>query len=155
MQTLDETKASRGRRRPATDDELRRRLDGILQGLARRLASDQRSRSRRTRHAEERHSSGTRPTRKALDDARVARDDAFMVDERSGTLVVLGDRGRTHFFAPDGQLVSSVRYSRDAIARKIRIERWRDASNEERDALRRRVGGDGDDLGAESPAAGS
>ena len=54
-----------------------------------------------------------------------------MVDERSGTVVVLGDRGRTHFFTPQGQLVSSVRYSKDAIARKIRLEQWRAASQEE------------------------
>jgi hypothetical protein len=38
---------------------------------------------------------------------------------------VLGERGRTHFFGPDGRLVSSVRYSRDAIERKRRQGLWR------------------------------
>ena len=140
LQTLDDGRSRRGlRRRSIPPEALYGRIEGIMRGLARRLERDQRSRSRRTRHAERRHSSGTRPTRKALEDARSAGDESFMVDERSGALVVLGDRGRTHFFAEDGQLVSSVRYSRDAIARKIRIERWRRASADEREVLRRQV----------------
>jgi hypothetical protein len=118
-----------------TDPEVERRVAGIMRGLARRLERDQRARSRRTRHAEKRHDSGERPTRKALDDAREAGEDAFMVDVRSGTIVVLGDRGRTHFFTGSGQLVSSVRYSRDAIARKIKLEKWRAAREEERKKL--------------------
>ena len=94
-----------------------------------------RARARRTRHAEVRHASGERPTRKAVDDARVARGEQCYVDERSGTLVVLGDRGRTHFFTADGQHVSSVRYSKDAIARKLKLEVWRKASADERSVL--------------------
>ncbi len=109
---------------------LERRIEGILKGLARRLERDQRSRSRRTRHAERRHAAGDRPTRKALDDARAASGDTLLVDVRRGTLVVLGERGRTHFFNPDGRLVSSVRYSRDAIERKLRAEVWRRAPGE-------------------------
>ncbi len=127
--------------RPAGDgDEARarieRRVEGILNGLARRLARDHRSRGRRTRHADERHESGARPTRKALEDARSAADAAVLFDERRGTLVVLGDRGRTHFFASDGRLVSSVRYSRDAIERKRKAGLWRDASAGEIEGLR-------------------
>jgi hypothetical protein len=117
------------------EEQLERRLAGIMRGLARRLERDQRSRSRRTRHAEERHSSGERPTRKAIDDAREAKNESFMVDERSGAIVVLGERGRTHFFTDAGRLVSSVRYSRDAIARKVKLEKWREARREERERL--------------------
>jgi hypothetical protein len=120
---------------PASEARLERRLDGIMRGLARRLERDQRSRSRRTRHAEERHSSGERPTRKAVDDVREAGEDAFMVDVRSGAIVVLGDRGRTHFFTESGRLVSSVRYSREAIARKVKFEKWRAARPQEREGL--------------------
>jgi hypothetical protein len=61
----------------------------------------------------------------ALEDARSAADADILVDDRSGALVILGDRGRTHFFAVEGRLVSSVRYSRDAIARKIKQGVWR------------------------------
>jgi hypothetical protein len=107
---------------PAT---LERRVHGILQGLARRLEQEMRGRGRRTAHAGERHETGERPTRKAFDDIRAAAPDAFLLDERSGAVVVLGERGRTHFFSPDGKLVSSVRYSRDAIERKRRQGLWR------------------------------
>jgi hypothetical protein len=109
---------------------IERRVDRILQGLARRLEREHRARSRRTRHAEQRHASGRRPTRKALDDARAASGETLYVDERSGTMVVLGERGRTHFFTPEGRLVSSVRYSRDAIERKLKSELWRPAPRE-------------------------
>ncbi len=132
LQDMDALSSRRGdRRQRLSRAGQEQRVAGIMRGLARRLERDQRARSRRTRHAEHRHASGTRPTRKAVDDARGAGAESLMVDERSGTVVVLGDRGRTHFFTPQGQLVSSVRYSKDAIARKIRLEQWRAASQEE------------------------
>ena len=62
-----------------------------------------------------------------------------MIDERSGTIVVLGGRGRTHFFTPRGRLVSSVRYNKDAVGRKIKIELWRAASADEIAAFRERL----------------
>jgi hypothetical protein len=114
---------------------VRGRVEGVLNGLARRLVQQRRATSRRTRHAEQRHVSGERPTRKAIDDARAADATSLLVDERTGALVVLGERGRTHFFTVEGQLVSSVRYSRDAIARKIHHELWRRASDELRNAF--------------------
>jgi hypothetical protein len=43
-----------------------RRVQGILLGLARRLEHERRSYGRRTRHAEERHRAGERPTRSAV-----------------------------------------------------------------------------------------
>jgi hypothetical protein len=118
------------------DAALERRVLGILQGLARRLEQDRRGTGRRTLHAGERHAGGDRPTRKALDDIRAARADAFLRDERSGALVVLGDRGRTHFFTPEGRLMSSVRYSRDAIERKRRTGVWRAIADAEARAAR-------------------
>jgi hypothetical protein len=122
------------------DDRLRGRIEGILRGLARRMEREQRARSRRTRHAEDRHDSGRRPTPKALEDAREARAEAFLRDERSGTIVVLGDRGRTHFFTPEGKLVSSVRYSRDAIDRKMKQGLWREVPAEVSGELKERIG---------------
>jgi hypothetical protein len=116
------------------------RVERILHGMARRLERDHRSRGRRTRHAESRHESGARPTRKAHDDARTAGEDAVLVDERSRTLVVLGERGRTHFFAEDGKLVSSVRYSREAIDRKRKLGLWRDATTDEVARLQAAIG---------------
>ena len=122
-----------GRRR---GENLEARIEGILHGLARRLRQDHRSRGRRTRHAEQRHGSGERPTRKALEDlAEAAASDIFM-DERNGTLVILGERGRTHFFNTEGKLVSSVRYSRDAIEGKLKNGLWRQATAPEIEAVR-------------------
>jgi hypothetical protein len=110
--------------RAGQEEAIARRVMGILQGLARRLEQDVRGRGRRTAHADERHETGDRPTRKAIDDIRGAGPEAFLLDERSGAVVVLGDRGRTHFFTPEGRLVSSVRYSRDAVDRKRKTGLW-------------------------------
>jgi hypothetical protein len=126
----------RAARRSRPEAALQLIVDRIMQGLARRLAREHRARSRRTLHAEVRHLSGRRPTRKALDDLRAADDASLMVDENSGALVVLGERGRTHFFTTEGRLVSSVRYNRDEIGRKVKYGKWRVARADEREALR-------------------
>ena len=140
LQTLVPRRApSAGRSVEQTMPDLERRVGGILQGLGRRLEREQRARSRRTRHAERRHVSGSRPTPKAIDDARAVNDESLLVDVRSGTFVVLGQRGRTHFFTGEGQHVSSVRYSRDAIARKLKLERWCEASREQIESFRRMI----------------
>jgi hypothetical protein len=135
-QTALETLVPSNGSRPRSAAGIERRVLGILEGLGRRLEREHRSRGRRTRHAEERHRSGQRPTRKALDDARAARDEDLWLDGRSGTLVVIGERGRTHFFGKEGQHVSSVRYSREAIARKLEHEQWIRPSREQIATLR-------------------
>ncbi len=142
LQTVDSARSGSGEAAAGSRAAIERRVDSILQSLARRLVRDQRARSRRTQHAERRHASGRRPTRKALDDARVAGGDALLVDQRNGTLVVLGERGRTHFFTPDGRLVSSVRYSRDAIERKLQAELWQRASDELTREFRTKIRGE-------------
>ena len=115
------------------------RVEGILQGLARRLERDARARGRRTRHAESRHLSGDRPTRMALEDARRAVAGSVLFDEKHGTFVVPGERGRTHFFTAEGKLVSSVRYSGDALDRKRKLGFWRPAPAEEAETLLKRI----------------
>lgn len=139
LQTLA-LKARRARRsrRPsagwAPDDPrdfLRRGSTAILAEFARRVARETRGRARRTRHAEERHTSGQRPTRTALHDLRRSTPADLMVDRRTGVLVVHGERGRTHFFNPDGRLVSSVRYAQDEVSRKRKRGHWRPATSEE------------------------
>lgn len=125
-------------REARTVDEaaLERRAAAILQGLARRLEQDVRGRGRRTTHAGERHEGGERPTRKAIDDIRAAAPEAFLRDDRTGAFVVLGDRGRTHFLTAEGRLVSSVRYSRDAIERKRHHGLWRPLGRAEVESAR-------------------
>ena len=129
-----------GRPAPRPGKPLEERVSGIVRGLARRLEADLRARSRRTRHADRRHEAGDRPTRKALDDILKARTSAaYLFDERTGALVIVGERGRTHFFTPDGRLVSSVRYSRDAIERKRKTGVWRAASESEAQRFREQI----------------
>ncbi|MFQ5766508.1 MAG: hypothetical protein ACE5ID_00775 [Acidobacteriota bacterium] len=125
-----------GRRRPP-DEEIETRVAGILAGLARRLEQACRGRRRRTVHAQKRHTAGLRPTRQALADLVGAPVEALLLDSKSGTLVVLGGRGRTHFFALDGRQVSSVRYSREAITRKQKSGQWQAAGAEIVASLRR------------------
>lgn len=134
LQSLEQ--AHRSRR-----GDLERRVAGILSGLTRRLQRDHRARSRRTHHAERRHLSGERPTRMAFDDMLHVRPQDVLFDERHGTLVVPGDRGRTHFYTPEGRLVSSVRYSRDAIDRKQKLGLWRAAPVDQAAALLERLRG--------------
>ena len=113
------------------------RIVGLLGSLARRLEKSLRGKKRRTHHAENRHRGGERPTRMALSDLARADQGAILFDERHSTAVVLGDRGRTHFFNLEGRIVSSVRYSTDAIAKKRRLKIWRPATEDEIATIRK------------------
>lgn len=118
------------------------RIDGLLNGLARRLEKGVRSRERRTRHAEERHDQGDRPTRMALADLAQAKDENVFLDTRHRTFVVLGERGRAHVFNRQGKLVTSIRYSSEAIERRQGQGRWQPLPKDEVAALRVMVEGE-------------
>jgi hypothetical protein len=117
----------------------KRRLDGLLAGLSRRLEKDSRARRRRTRHAEQRHDEGDRPTRMALADLERAEEGAVFHDARRDTLVVVGERGRSHVFNPAGKLVTSIRYAPDAIERRRKQGVWRAADGEQIRQLKEQV----------------
>lgn len=123
-------------RRRIAEASLSKRLDGLIQSMARRLGRDERAKGRRTLHAEERHESGDRPTRVALADLATAPDDKIVFDTRRNTLVVLGDKGRAHVFSLDGRLVTSVRYPTATIAHRRESGLWRTARAEEIAPLR-------------------
>ena len=135
--TLQASNGSRGRKGRAAPrgKKLEERLEGILGGLARRLEKGRRSRDRRTQHAQERHESGGRPTDMAVADLRRAGPEQILFDVHKETLVILGDRGRTHFFNREGKHVTSVRYKPPAIERRRTKGTWRPASIEERARL--------------------
>lgn len=80
---------------------------------------------KRTRHARERSRQADRPTAKAFEDARAARSEDVFEDVREHTIVVLGARGRVHFFAQDGRHVTSVVFPAPAIRGRIAQRRWR------------------------------
>lgn len=148
LETLTPRPSPRGskRKRPgnetaqASGEAPEKRIRGILAGLARRLEQRQRSRRRRTDHAEKRHRGGDRPTRMALQDLAGAGAGEILVDERRDTMVVLGERGRAHVFNEIGKLVTSIRYTPDSIEKKRRLDIWRPASREEIQSLRKTVG---------------
>lgn len=119
-----------------SEPALHRRVEGLLQGLARRLGREERARDRRTHHAEVRHGEGTRPTRMAMLDLSRAGAGEILFDTRRKTLVVLGDRGRTHLFSIAGKLVTSVHYAPASIARRRESGLWRPATAEEAAPLR-------------------
>ena len=125
----------RGARANAEAEE--RRIAGILRGLAARFDKGQRASGRRTQHAEERHREGARPTRMALRDLARARPDGIFIDTRYDTFVVLGEKGRAHVFNREGRLVTSLRHSPDAIARRQKRGTWRPAREDEVAGLRR------------------
>ncbi len=117
------------------------RLDGLVNALARRLEKGARGKERRTQHAERRHQEGDRPTRMALADLARATPESLFYDTRRETLIVLGDRGRTHVFNQDGKLVTSVRYEPAAIEKRRHNGIWRPAGDGEVAALREKAMG--------------
>lgn len=125
---------------PKTPRQLvEKRIDGVTQALARRLDKGWRGKDRRTRHAEQRHSEGDRPTRMALADLARATPEDLLFDTRRETLVVVGDRGRAHVFSQEGKLVTSVRYNPAAIEKRRQNGVWRRAAAEEVEMLRARL----------------
>ncbi len=135
---LESIERSQGRK-TATPERLSARVEGVLNGIARRLEQHRRSRDRRTGHAQQRHTEGGRPTRMAVEDLARAGDDGLFYDTRHDTLIVLGEKGRAHFFNAEGKLVTSIRFPPSSIARKKKQGRWRPATAEEVAALRTEV----------------
>ena len=119
-----------------------KRIEGLVQAVARRLEKGWRGRERRTRHGQQRHSEGDRPTRMALADFARATPEDFLFDTRRETLVVVGDRGRAHVFSLAGKLVTSVRYNPAVIEKRRQNGLWRPAAAEEVRTVRERLEGE-------------
>ena len=79
---------------------------------------------RRTKHAQERHQEGARPTSDAMNDALGAADEHLYWDTQRGTIIVQGRRGRAHVFSEGGQLVTSLRLQAGELERKHERGRW-------------------------------
>jgi hypothetical protein len=77
----------------------------------------------------------------ALTDLAQAKDEDVLLDTRERTFVVLGDRGRAHVFNRQGKIVTSVRYSTEAIEKRRTGGRWKPLPKDEVAALRVMVGG--------------
>jgi len=120
-------------------------LDAHARALLTRLRADVlrvfKSRDYRTRHAEERHQSGERPTSLAISDALGAGEGRFFRDEHKDTVVVAGPKHRVHVFSREGRHVTSLDVLPGELERRVERGRWRPlerlASERFKDALRR------------------
>lgn len=112
---------------------------GILKRMARSLQRTARQGTRRTDHAEERQRQ-KRPTAKAVEDAVAAADERLLRDDREGTVVVMGPRGRIHVFSPDGRHVTSLNMRREEIDGRIRRRRWQPLKPPLAEDFRKRIG---------------
>jgi len=108
----------------------------VMRELARDLERQGRQRARRTAHAERRREE-QRPVHMAIEDVRRAADDHFLFDERHRTVVVLGRRHRVHAFAAAGRHVTTMVLAPDVVDRRRSRGRWRAATEDEREGLRR------------------
>ncbi len=121
---LGSIEQAQARHKPA---HLQARIEGVLGAIAGRLEQGRRGSSRRTKHAEDRHQEGDRPTRLAVADLVKVPDERILHDTLRDTLIVLGARNRAHVFARAGKHVTSIRYTPEAIERKKTAGRWRQA----------------------------
>ncbi|TNF70469.1 MAG: hypothetical protein EP299_14010 [Acidobacteria bacterium] len=128
---LGQVERSLTRKKAPEDETIDKRLEGLLNGLARRLERERRARARRTAHGHQRHREKDRPTWKAQADLAAAREEELLFDTRRETLIVLGDRGRAHVFNQAGKLVTSIRYSPYSIERRRKNGIWRPATSAE------------------------
>ncbi len=95
---------------------------------------------RRTRHAQERHEGGERPTSRAYADARTSPDERFLEDVERETIIVLGPRNRAHVFSPAGRHVTSLQLRPGEVDRKVDRRRWRPMTRADVHTFREQLG---------------
>ncbi|MCA9322445.1 MAG: hypothetical protein KDB53_17010 [Planctomycetes bacterium] len=99
--------------------------DRLLHDMASGFTRHRRRESWRTGHASLRAAEKDRPTGMARREGLGARPERSFWDEREGTFVVLGGRGRTHVFSVDGLHVTSLHLDRRSIEARLEKRRWR------------------------------
>ena len=119
-----------------SEGELNGRIDGFLSRLRGDLARVFRAQTNRTKHAQERHQSASRPTSLAVADARGASMERVLFDVPRETYVVLGRKGRAHVFSRTARHVTSIRLEDGEVSRKKRRQRWREVTPSEYRTLR-------------------
>ncbi len=108
------------------------RIPRIMAQLAASLDRGYRQSERRTPHAEQRRRQ--RPVQSAVEDTNVAAPDQILHDIRTGRIVIQGRHGRFHVFTPDAKHLTTFRGGPDTVDFRIRTERWRPTTEEERAA---------------------
>lgn len=124
-------------KRRRREGERNRRAVAILAGLGRNLERIFRQRSRRTRHAQDRHQDRKRPASTALRDALSAAPEAIFRDVEEKTWVVLGPKNRIHVFNDAALHVTSATYSGETIRHRTTRGKWLAPRAEERAEFQR------------------
>ena len=97
----------------------------LLSRLKRDIENTCRPPKGRTRHAQQRHLTGKRPTSSALRDVQGASEERCYFDSERKTSVVLGPKNRAHIFTTDGRHVTSLQLRAGELERKTGRRRWR------------------------------
>jgi hypothetical protein len=111
----------RNRRMQHAEDAAAALLRDMAHGLERR----QRREGWRTGHATDRAGEKTRPTGMAQRDIRTARYDRVVKDDKEGTFIVLGGKGRVHVLTPEGLHVTSLHMDGLQIQTRLAHRRWK------------------------------
>jgi hypothetical protein len=120
--------------------EILGRVPHLLRDLARSFERIERRQRRRTHHAEERRAEA-RPVPTAAEEAARSGPEKTLIDEKNGTVIILGRKNRIHVFNADGRHVTSLFMLPEAVERRFRLKRWRPASAEEFSAFQKSLGG--------------
>lgn len=116
-----------------------------VEAMLTRLRSDVlrvfKSRDHRTRHAEERHQSGERPTALAITDALQTTDARLYRDDQKDTIVVLGPKNRVHVFSRIGRHITSLELQPHDVARRVDLGRWKSLERHAADIFRHMLKG--------------
>ena len=119
------------------------RIVAVIKHAAQSIEKVYRQHVRRTKHARLRHRDPSRPAPSALKDARDAGREAFFLDRRRRTVIVLGPRLRTHVFNDSGQHVTSLISRPEDIERRTQTSQWVLLDDDARAEIRRRILGEG------------
>jgi hypothetical protein len=130
-------------RRPGA--ERSEEIAGLLKHLAAGVERICRQEGRRTKHARLRHRDPSRPAGSALQDSVAAKAEDFFLDRRRKTFVVLGPRCRAHFFNREGHHVTSLVFRGEDIEHRKQTRQWTALEPEERERLRQKILGAGND----------
>jgi len=115
------------------------RIDSMLSTLRSDLSRIFSGKGHRTKHAQQRHRSGARPTSQAVSDARSASIEKVLFDVPRETFVILGRKGRAHVFSRTARHVTSMRLEDGEVTRKKNRRRWREVTTAEYQSLRQHL----------------
>jgi len=114
-----------------------KKVPELMRRLVASLERTDRQGRRRTQHATDRKKQ--RPTQKALEDARSASAQQLFFDIKTKAWIACGEHGRAHVFSEEGRHVTSFVLKPDSIAFRVRTNRWRELTPEEKSDFQQQI----------------